>query len=86
MQIRFITKKDNDNDTRDYKLLGYYNSNNFSEDMKLFNYMMNSEIPMQINTKNIADTDGDEYFIQYVTFASPAIHCEINPYIEVYVE
>lgn len=83
MQVRIIAFGDNDNG---YKLKGYDNINNISELIKSLHYMQENEIPIEINTRNAADTDGEEYFIRDITIVFPNVSGEIGSYVAVYVE
>lgn len=83
MQVRIITS---DNNNR-YKLLGYYNSKTYDVDMKMFHYMRDNEITLDLNTTGVADTDGEEYVIESVQFVAPSSKVdELQPCVLVYVE
>ncbi len=69
-----------------YKLKGYAEIYNISELIKSLHYMKENEIPLEINTEDVADTDGEEYSIQDVRIVFPKCGGKINPYIAVYVE
>lgn len=83
MQVRIIAFSDNYDG---YKLKGYAEIYNISELIKAFHYMKENEIPLEINTEDISDTDGEEYSIQDVRIVFPKCGGEINPYVAVYVE
>ena len=82
MDIRFIT--DNEDKTRDdYKLLSVIDVKDYDVAMKMFNYMKEADIPVMI--KDLADTDGDVYYIENVLFVTPEIGGEILECITVFV-
>lgn len=83
MQVRIIAFGDNYNG---YKLKGYDNIANISELIKSLHYMQENEIPIEINTRDSADTDGEEYFIRDITIVFPNVGGEIGSYVAVYVE
>ena len=53
---------------------------------RILHYMKENEIPLEINTEDIADTDGEEYFVRDISVVFPKCGGDINPYIAVYVE
>lgn len=61
MQIRIISFSDN---YEGYKLKGYADIDNISELIKTLNYMKENDIPITINTEDIVDTDGEDYYIK----------------------
>lgn len=69
-----------------YKLLGYTNIENISEVFKTLDYMRENEIPITINTNDVIDTDGEEYYIDSITMIFPSISGEIGSCITVYVQ
>lgn len=69
-----------------YKLKGYDEIDNISELIKAFHYMKENEISLEINTENIADTDGEEYLIRDISIVFPKCGGDINAYVAVYVE
>lgn len=71
---------------RGYELKGCSYAKNISEIFKTLDYMRRNDIPLTINTENIADTDGEEYDIDSLSFVFPTFDGEILPYIAVYVE
>ena len=84
MDIRFIT--DNEDKTRDdYKLLSVIDVKDYDIAMKMFNYMKEADIPVMINTEDLADTDGDVYYIENVLFVTPEMGGEIAECITVFV-
>lgn len=83
MHVRIISFSNNYDG---YKLKGYAEIYNISELIKSLQYMKENEIPLEINTEDIADTDGEEYPIQDVRIVFPKCGGEINPYVAVYVE
>lgn len=83
LQIRVVGFSDRyDN----YKLLGYTEVENISEVFKTLDYMRKNEIPLIINTNDIVDTDGEEYYIDSITMVFPKVSGEIGSCITVYVE
>ena len=48
--------------------------------------MKENEISLEINTEDIADTDGEEYFIRDISIVFPKCGGNINAYVAVYVE
>ena len=48
--------------------------------------MRKNEIPLIINTNDIIDTDGEEYYIDSITMVFPKVGGEIGNCITVYVE
>lgn len=83
MRVRIIAFSDNYDG---YKLKGYDEIDNISELIKAFHYMKENEIPLEINTEDIVDTDGEEYNIQDVRIVFPKCGGDINTYVAVYVE
>lgn len=83
MQVRFITQGDDDDM---YKLLTIIDVSSYEEIMRLLMYMKEEDIPIEINTNDIADTGGEEYSITDVRFIVPTLGGEIGEYISVYVE
>jgi len=83
MHVRIIAFSNN---YEGYKLKGYAEIYNISELIKAFHYMKENEISLEINTEDIADTDGEEYFIRDISIVFPKCGGEINPYIAIYVE
>ena len=63
MQIRIISFSDN---YEVYKLKGYADIDNISKLIKTLNYMKENDIPITINTEDIVDTDGEDYYINIV--------------------
>lgn len=104
MQIRVILVEENENNRKNSLLTYFDSEElgeeyNVSDVMKLLESMMKNNkkadkchgVPMiylEVNTDNIADTDGDFYCIQDVTLVVPSLANEeekILPYIAVYV-
>nr|DAD94427.1 MAG TPA: hypothetical protein [Siphoviridae sp. cttFh17] len=83
LQIRIVGFSDRYDD---YKLLGYTEVENISEVFKTLDYMRKNEIPLIINTNDIIDTDGEEYYINSITMVFPKVSGEIGSCITVYVE
>lgn len=83
MHVRIISFSNNYDG---YKLKGYAEIYNISELIKSLQYMKENEIPLEINTEDIADTDGEEYFVRDISIVFPKCGGDINPYIAVYVE
>ena len=83
MQIRIVGFSDRYDD---YKLLGYAEVENISEVFKTLDYMIKNEIPLIINTSDIIDTDGEEYYIDSITMVFQKVGGEIGNCITVYVE
>ncbi|WP_288682337.1 hypothetical protein [uncultured Eubacterium sp.] len=84
MQVRIVLFKEGRDD---YNLIGYTNDiENISELIKSLDYMKNNEIPITINTKDIVDTDGEEYFIEDFSIVFPNVGGEVGTYLEIYVE
>ena len=75
MHIRIVGFSDRYDD---YKLLG--------EVFKTLDYMRKNEIPLIINTNDVIDTDGEEYYIDSITMVFPKVSGEIGSCITVYVE
>ena len=83
MQVRIIAFSDN---YEGYKLKGYDEIDNISELIKSLYYMKEKEIPLEINTEDIADTDGEEYFIRDISIVFHKCEGKICAHIAVYVE
>lgn len=83
MHVRIIAFSNN---YEGYKLKGYDKIDNISELIKTFHYMKENEISLEINTEDIADIDGEEYFIRNISIVFPKCGGGINPYVAVYVE
>lgn len=84
MDIRFVTDN-SDKSRNDYKLLSVIDVKDYDIAMKMLSYMKEAEIPVMINTEDLADTDGDVYDIENVLFVTPEIGGEIKEHIAVYV-
>lgn len=83
MQVRIISFSDN---YEGYKLKGYTDIDNISELIKTLDYMRENEIPITINTEDIVDTDGEDYYIRSFSVVFPKVGDEIIPHIVIYVE
>ena len=83
MQIRIISFSDS---YEGYKLKGYADIDNISELIKTLNYMKENDIPITINTEDIVDTDGEDYYINGFSVVFPKVGGEIIPHIVIYVE
>jgi hypothetical protein len=83
MHVRIIAFSDNYDG---YKLKGYDEIDNISELIKSLHYMKENEISLEINTENIADTDGEEYLVRDISIVFPKCGGDINTYVAVYVE
>ena len=83
MQVRIISFSDN---YEGYRLKGYADIDNISELIKTLDYMRENEIPITINTEDIVDTDGEDYYIRSVSVVFPKVGGEIVPHIVIYVE
>ena len=83
MHIRIVGFSDRYDD---YKLLGYTEVENISEVFKTLDYMRKNEIPLIINTNDVIDTDGEEYYIDSITMVLPKVSGEIGSCITVYME
>ena len=59
---------------------------NISELIKTLNYMKENDIPITINTEDIVDTDGEDYYIKNFSVVFPKVGGEIIPHILIYVE
>lgn len=70
MHIRIVGFSDRYDD---YKLLGYTEVENISEVFKTLDYMRKNEIPLIINTNDVIDTDGEEYYIDSITMVFPKV-------------
>lgn len=57
-----------------------------SELIKTLNYMKENDIPITINTEDIVDTDGEDYYINSFSVVFPKVGGEIIPHIVIYVE
>lgn len=68
------------------KLLGIINTAEISEMVKTLHFCKENHIPLEINTEDMADTDGEEHYIIDVEPVATLIGAEILPYIAVYVE
>lgn len=84
MDIRFVTDN-SDKSRNDYKLLSVIDIKDYDVAMKMFNYMKEANAPVMINTEDLADTDGDIYYIENVLFVTPEIGGEIAECITVFV-
>ena len=84
MDIRFVTDN-SDKSRNDYKLLSVIDIKDYDVAMKMFNYMKEANVPVMINTEDLADTDGDIYYIENVLFVTPEIGGEIAECITVFV-
>lgn len=69
-----------------YKLLGYTEVENISEVFKTLDYMRKNEISIIINTNDVIDSDGEEYYIDSLAMIFPSVSGEIGSCITVYVE
>lgn len=83
MQVRIVAFSDK---YEGYKLKGYAEIENISEVFKILHYMKENEIPMVINTNDVVDTDGEEYYINSIGMVLPKVGGEIREYVVVYVE
>lgn len=83
MQVRIISFSDN---YEGYKLKGYADVENISELIKTLDYMRENEILITINTEDIVDTDGEDYYIRSIGVVFPKAGGEIIPHIVIYVE
>lgn len=83
MQVRIISFSDN---YEGYRLKGYADIDNISELIKTLDYMRENEIPITINTEDIVDTDGEDYYIRSIGVVFPKVGGEIIPHIVIYVE
>lgn len=83
MQVRIISFSDN---YEGYKLKGYTDIDNISELIKTLDYMRENEIPITINTEDIVDTDGEDYYIRSFSVVFPKVGGKIIPHIVIYVE
>lgn len=83
MQVRIVAFSEN---YKGYKLKGYTNIENISELIKTLHYMKENDMPLTINTEDIADTDGEEYFIRDISIVFPKVGGDINGHIVVYIE
>ena len=54
--------------------------------MDMLHKMKQNSIPIEVNNNNMADTDGDRYYIEDISFVVPGANSELNSYISVYVE
>lgn len=93
IQIRFVTSDlDEKTNTEKYKLIGYMNVKDYDTAMKTLHYMKKHEIPIEVNTENCVETDGEIHFIndefESITFIVPNDFSKdaISPYIQVYVD
>ncbi|WP_448902239.1 hypothetical protein [Eubacterium sp.] len=83
MQVRIVSFREGDK----YKLIGCTNDiDNISELIKSLDYMKKHEIPIVINTEDIADTDGEEYDIEDFNIVFPKVGGETGTYLEIYVK
>lgn len=48
--------------------------------------MKENDIPITINTEDIVDTDGEDYYINSFNVVFPKVGGEIIPHIVIYVE
>lgn len=80
MTVRII-----DIDEKRYKLLSSTSDESYSELLKSLYFMKNNNIPIEVSTEDVADTDGEGYYIDSISFVAPQIGGEIEPYIAVYV-
>lgn len=83
MNIRFVTNNENKNN---YELLTVISVSDCDTIIKMLVYMKEQSIPLEINTADIADTDGEEYYIEDIRFVVPTIGGEIQEYISVLVQ
>lgn len=83
MQVRIISFSDN---YEGYRLKGYADVENISELIKTLDYMKENDIPITINTEDIVDTDGEDYYIRSIGVVFPKSGGEIVPHIVIYVE
>lgn len=83
MQVRIIAFSDN---YEGYRLKGYDDIDNISELIKTLHFMKKNEIPLTINTQNMVDTDGEEYFIHDISVVFPKCGVEIGTHVAVFVE
>lgn len=83
MQVRIIAFSEN---YEGYKLKGYADIENISELIKTLDYMKENDIPITINTEDIVDTDGEDYYIDSFSVVFPKVGGEILPHVVVFVE
>lgn len=84
MQVRVVTK--NDEGKTYYKVLSYKDFDDYNVVMDMLHKMKQNSIPIEVNSNNMADTDGDRYYIEDISFVMPGTKSELKPYISVYVE
>ena len=60
-------------------LKGYVDIDNISELIKTLNYMKENDIPITINTEDIVDTEGEDYYINSFSVVFPKVGGEIIP-------
>lgn len=83
MQVRILAFSDN---YEGYRIKSYVNMSNISELVKILHYMQNNDIPITINTEDVVDTDGEEYYIDSFTMVLPKCGGATLPYIAVFVQ
>ena len=83
LQVR-VCKYDREKDR--YFLVGYADFLDYSEVFKLLHYMKENEIPLEINTTDIADCPDEEHYIEDISFVMPNSNGIISPYIAVYLD
>lgn len=83
MQVRIVGFSDKYDG---YKLLGYVEVDNISEVFKTLDYMRKNEIPITINTNDVIDSDGEEYYIDSLSMIFPSVNGEICSCITIYVK
>lgn len=84
MKVRIVTE--NNKDENNYKLLSVIDISDYDTVMKMFTYMKENDIPLEVNTNDIVDTDGEQYFVKDVWFVVPMLGAEIMEYISVFVK
>lgn len=83
MQVRIVAFSDK---YEGYKLKGYDEIDDLCELVKTLCYMKENEIPIIINTEDLVDTDGEEYYIQDINVVFPRTGGELESYVSVFVE
>lgn len=70
----------------EYRLLSVIKFDHYDTAMKMFDYMKENDIPLEINTSDSIRGDGDEYFIKDIRYIAPTLNGQITDHIQVFVE
>ena len=84
MHVRIVSFTEGSDD---FNLIGYADDiQNISELIKSLDYMKKHEIPITINTRDVVDTGGEEYYIEDFSIIFPSVDGETGTHLTIYVE